>query len=280
MRRLLPIALAAAAGALAYARFVEPRWLARTYTRVPIAGLPEALDGLRIAHLSDLHVTNHSDLLLLRRACRLAMAARPHLVALTGDFVSDQHGYSLGTVMATLSEELDAPLGLFAVPGNHEWATGIARYRRALATRPRLHDLTNAAARRTLQGATLRIAGTDSLREGDARPAEALADAAPADLTLLLSHNPDVAEDACAALGPVDLVLSGHTHGGQVRIPLWGAIVNTSRYPRRYEAGLVWRPWAWVYVSRGVGTVGRRLRFLCRPEVAILETTRPPPLPC
>lgn len=277
LRRLVPAGAAAtavAAGVAAYARFVEPRWLERTRTRVPVPGLAPALDGLRIAVLSDLHVTSPRGLRLVRRACRLALDARPDLVALTGDFVTDGSGPYLDAVAAVLDEALSAPLGLFAVPGNHDQAVGIGRYFRALRRHPGLHDLTNTAVRLDHQGATIRVAGTDSLREGAARPAEALAQAAPADFTLLLTHNPDLAEEACAAFAPVDLVVSGHTHGGQVRFPVVGAVKNSSHYPDRYEAGLVRRPWAWVYVSRGVGTVNLPFRFLCRPEVAILEITR------
>jgi uncharacterized protein len=273
---LLALSGLAAAGtmAAAYARFVEPRWLARTHTRVPVSDLPAALDGLRIALLSDLHVASEADLRLVRRACRLAMDAQPHLVALTGDFVSNDSGDCLDAVIAVLDEGLSAPLGVYAVPGNHDHVAGIARYYGALGHHPHIHDLTNGAVRREREGAAVRVAGTADLREGDARPEEALGDVPPADLTLLLSHNPDLAEEDRAALGPVHLVLSGHTHGGQVRFPLVGAVVNSSQYPDLYEAGLVRRPWAWVYVSRGVGTVGRRLRFLCRPEVAVLEVVR------
>ena len=276
-RTLLSAALgtaAAGAGGFAYARFVEPRWLERTHTRVPIPGLPAALDGLAVALLTDLHVTSEADLRLVRRACRLAMGARPDLVALTGDFVSGFSGDWLEAVMDVLDEGLSAPLGVFAVPGNHEQAAGIGRYYGALGHHPRIHALTNTAVRLARGGATVRVAGTDSLREGDARPAEALAAAPEADLTIHLSHNPDLAEEDCAALGPVDLVLSGHTHGGQVRLPFVGAVWNSSRHPDRYEAGLVARPWAWVYVARGIGTVHLPVRFLCRPEVAVLEIVR------
>ena len=276
---LLASTAAAAAAAGAYARFVEPRWLERTHTRVPVPGLPPGLRGLRIALLSDLHVTAAADLGLVRRACRLAMGARPDLVALTGDFVSDGRGDFLGAAVSVLDEELRAPLGLFAVPGNHDQASDPERYRRALRRHPRIRDLANDVVRLERGGAALRVAGTESLREGEAHPGAALGQAPPADLTLLLSHNPDLAEEACAALGPVALVLSGHTHGGQVRLPFVGALRNSSRYPDQYEAGLVRRPWAWVYVTRGVGTTGHRLRFLCRPEVAVLELAPGGPAP-
>ena len=270
---VLPAALGAGALA-AYAVLVEPRRLERTHTRIPKAGLPPALDGLRIALLTDFHVGTGTPLGRVRRACRLAMDARPDLIALTGDLVSQGSGDALGPLLAVLDAELRAPLGVYAVPGNHDRADGIGRWYRAGSRHPRIEDLTNRAVRLERGGAALRVAGVDSLREGNADPAAALRDAPDADFTLLLSHNPDLVEEAPAALGPVDLVLSGHTHGGQVRLPFYGALWNSSRYPDLFVAGLVRRPAATVYVSRGIGTVHIPARFLCRPEVAVLELVR------
>lgn len=275
--RLLTTALGTAAlgvGTAAYARFVEPRWIERTHTRVPVPDVPPALEGLRVALLTDFHASEHTPIARVRRACRIAMEARPHLVALTGDFVSSDTGGLLPDVIATLDEELEAPLGVWAVPGNHDHAAGIGRYYRAVGRQGGVQDLTNRAVRRELDGATVRIAGTDTAHGGRPDTSAALGDAPPADLTLLLTHNPDLADDACRALGHVDLVVSGHTHGGQVRLPGVGAVLNSAEHDDVYEAGLVRRPWAWVYVSRGIGTVRLPVRFLCRPEVAILEVVR------
>lgn len=260
-----------AAGVAAYARFVEPRWIERTHTRVPISGLPPALDGFRVALLTDFHASEHMPIARVRRACRLAMAARPDLVALTGDFVSQHAGGRLADTVAALAEELEAPLGVWAVPGNHDHQAGIEQYHRLVRGHSGLHDLTNRAVRREHGGASVRIVGIDTAHEGQPHPAAAMDDAEPADFTLLLTHNPDLAEDACRAIGGADLVVSGHTHGGQVRLPFVGAILNSAEHEDIYEAGLVRRPWAWVYVSRGLGTVRLPVRFLCRPEVAILE---------
>jgi predicted MPP superfamily phosphohydrolase len=265
---------AVAGGIAAYARFVEPRWIERTHTRVPISDLHPALDGLRIAVLSDFHASEHMPLARVRRACRSAMEARPHLVALTGDFVSQETGAALADTLAALDEELDAPLGVWAVPGNHDHRAGIEQYRRSVRRQQRIGDLTNRAVRREHGGASVRIAGTDTAHEGHPHAVDAMDDAAPADFTLLLTHNPDLADDACRAVGGADLVVSGHTHGGQVRLPFVGAVLNSAEHDEVYEAGLVRRPWAWVYVSRGVGTVHLPVRFLCRPEVAVLELVR------
>jgi predicted MPP superfamily phosphohydrolase len=239
-----------------------------------VAGLPPALEDLRIALLTDLHAGSDTPLGRVRRACRLAMRARPDLVALTGDLVSKGSGDALDPVVALLDEELAAPLGVYAVPGNHDHAAGIERWYRAVGRHLKIEALTNRAIVLDRGGATLRVAGVDSLREGDAEPAVALRAAPPADATVLLSHNPDLVEEACRALGPVDLVLSGHTHGGQVRLPFVGPVWNSSRHPNLFVSGLVRRPGGTVYVSRGVGTVHQPVRFLCRPEVPILELAR------
>ncbi|HEX2167362.1 MAG TPA: hypothetical protein VHG09_09055, partial [Longimicrobiales bacterium] len=119
------------------------------------------------------------------------------------------------------------------------------------------------------------IAGVDDFSEG--RPClDALHDMAPRDFTILLAHNPDQAERARRGIDQVDLVLSGHTHGGQVRLPGWGAIVNSAEHDDLYEAGVRRRPWTQVYTSRGIGTVHLPVRFLTRPEVAILTLTGSP----
>jgi predicted MPP superfamily phosphohydrolase len=271
IRSLLSAVGAAALGTAAYARFVEPRWIERSHTRVPVSGLPPALDGFRIALLTDFHAGEHTPLARVRRACRLAMEAQPHLIALTGDFVSQQTGAWLPDTVAALDEELRAPLGVWAVPGNHDHIAGIDRYYRSVHRQPNIGDLTNEAIRREHDGASVRVVGIDTAHDGQPHPAAAMEDAAPADFTLLLTHNPDLAEDACRAVGGADLVVSGHTHGGQVRLPFLGAVLNSAEHEGLYEAGLVRRPWAWVYVSRGIGTVRLPIRFLCRPEVAVLE---------
>ena len=271
LRRLLVSLGAVAGGIAAYARFVEPRWIERTHTRVPISDLPSALVGLRIAVLSDFHASEHMPIARVRRACRSAMEARPHLIALTGDFVSQHTGTALADTIAALDDELDAPLGVWAVPGNHDHRAGIEQYHRSVRRQQSIGDLTNRAVRRTYGGASVRVVGIDTAHEGHPHSAAAMEDTAPADFTLLLTHNPDLADDACRAVGGADLVVSGHTHGGQVRFPFVGAVLNSAEHDDVYEAGLVRRPWAWVYVSRGIGTVRLPIRFLCRPEVAIIE---------
>jgi hypothetical protein len=175
-------------------------------------------------------------------------------------------------------EGLDAPLGVYAVPGNHDYIVGIDTWHRQVREHPRIVDLTNAATVREVGGARLCVAGVDDYSMGVPRM-DVLPPPEERDFTLLLAHDPDQAERARRVCDRVDLVVSGHTHGGQVRLPWKGAIRNPAERDDLYEEGLRRRPWTQVYTSRGVGTVHLPVRFLCRPEVAVLELTgapRPP----
>jgi len=268
---------AVAAGALgAYAFLVEPRWLQVTRTRIHVRRLHPALEGFTIGLLTDLHAGEGTPFSLIRRACRLAMAERPDLIAVTGDLVADD-APGFGEVLEAL-QGLSAPYGVYAVPGNHDHEVGIGRFRRDLAAQEALHDLTNRAEVLDVDGARFCVAGVDDLSYG--RPDLGVLPPPEArDFTLLLAHDPDQAERVRRVCDRVDLIVSGHTHGGQVRLPFVGALRNPSRHDELYEEGLRRRPWTQVYTSRGVGTVHIPVRFLCRPEVAMLTLTgapRPP----
>ncbi len=273
VRKILSAAVAGAGALGAYAFLVEPLWLQLTRPRIHVRGLHPGLEGLRVALLTDLHAGEGTPLSLIRRACRMAMAERPDLIALTGDFAADDAEGFQG-VLAALGE-LEAPLGVYAVPGNHDHVVGIDTWRRQVGAHPRIADLTNAAVLREVNGARLCVAGVDDYSLGDPRM-EVLPPPEARDFTLLLAHDPDQAERARRAHDRVDLVVSGHTHGGQVRLPWVGALRNPAQRDDLYEEGLRRRPWTQVYVSRGVGTVHYPVRFLCRPEVAVLELTGAP----
>ncbi|HET6763327.1 MAG TPA: metallophosphoesterase [Longimicrobiaceae bacterium] len=263
-----------AVGALgAYATLVEPRWLQLTRTRIHLPTLHPDLEGFRIALLTDMHAGEGTPLSLVRRAARMAMRERPHLVALTGDFAADT-APSFRPVLQALSA-LRAPYGVYAVPGNHDYAIGIERWEREVGEHAAFEDLTNRAVTRCVGGARLCVAGVDDYTQGDPTLTH-LPAPDERDFTLLLAHDPDQAEQARRTYDRVDLIVSGHTHAGQVRLPFVGALVNPSERGDLYEGGLRRRPWTQVYTSRGVGTVHLPVRFLCRPEVAILELTAAP----
>lgn len=269
----LAAAVGAGAALGAYAVLVEPLWLERTRTRIHVRGLHPDLEGFRIALLTDLHAGGGTPLWLVRRACRMGMRERPELIAVTGDLAADDWR-SFRPVLEALAC-LRAPHGVWTVPGNHDHTVGIARWRREVGRNPTLRDLTNRAEMLRVGTARLCVAGVDDWARG--RPTlAALPDPAERDFTLLLAHSPDQAEAARRSDDAVDLVVSGHTHGGQVRLPFAGAVKNPAEHEELYEEGLRRRPWTQVYTSRGVGTVHLPVRFLCRPEVAILELTGAP----
>lgn len=267
-------ATAVGAGLLgAYAFWVEPRWLEVTQPRIHVRNLPAELEGLRIALLTDLHAGGGTPLSLIRRAVRLAMRHRPDLIALTGDFAAD-NVTTFQPVLDALAG-LRAPLGVYAVPGNHDYIVGIEQWHEEVRAHPVITDLTNAALMRQVGDSRLCIAGVDDFSEGHPQMS-VLPPPDERDFTLLLAHSPDQAERARRAHDRVDLIVSGHTHGGQVRLPWIGAVKSAAGHEELYDEGLRRRPWTQVYTSRGVGTVHIPVRFLCRPEVAVLELTSAP----
>ncbi len=273
-RRLLWAAMLAAGGLSAYALLIEPRWLQVKRSQIYVHTLPTALSGLRIALLTDFHAGGGTPLSLVRRACQKAMAEHPDLIALTGDFVTD-YATSFDAVLDVLAC-LAAPLGVYAVPGNHDYRVGIDTWQQQFTEAPGIHNLTNRAIIRLVNGTRLCIAGVDDFSRGTPRP-DVLPPADQRDFTILLAHNPDQAEHLQGTEDRVDLIVSGHTHGGQVRLPWIGALRNPVRHDDLYEEGLQQRPWVHVYVSRGIGMVRLPVRFLARPEVAILELVGPSP---
>jgi predicted MPP superfamily phosphohydrolase len=263
-------AAAAALGALglagaAYATQIEPRRprLERISLRFP--GLPPALDGLRIGQLSDLHLGHRFAAENTRWAVAQMADERPDLLALTGDLVSYTRNIA---DLPGLLAPLRAPLGMYAVPGNHDHWEGMPEL--AAALRPLgVEYLVNARRSLRWRGAEFTLAGVDDVWDGELDMAAAL-EGAPADgFTVLLCHVPDMADEA-AARG-VDLQLSGHTHGGHMRLPWLGSFV-LPRYGWRYPVGHHRIGRTQLYVSRGVG--GMPLRLGCPPEATIITLRR------
>ena len=270
-RQLLAAALAAAGAVVAYATLIEPRRVQLTRPRIHLRSLPPALEGLRIGLLSDLHAGSLTPHRTLERAVELLMRERPHLIAITGDFADRRHADYRPAFRAL--EPLRAPLGVYAVPGNHDHVVGIEGWRREMAASAVIRDATNRFHIVSVGDTSVCVAGADDLDEGN--PELRLPPAEQRDFTLLLAHNPETAEVARRSCDAIDLMVSGHTHGGQVRLPFVGAVERKSEI---YDAGLRRRPWTQVYTSRGLGSTLLPARLGARPEVALLElTARPRP---
>jgi len=247
---------------------VEPEWLKVTHPVLPLPALPAAWDGVRIALLADTHAGPMVDLDYLRRVVARANEADPDITVLAGDVVSAADAVT--DELAAVLGELTAPEGKFAVLGNHDYWTDPAGVCNCL-TAAGFAVLTNAHHLLDRDGQPLCIAGVDDFHSGRPDLAAALAhlpDRAADAPRVLLAHNPDFAERLTGS-PRVDLMLSGHTHGGQMKIP-FGPRPKLPIRHRKYAAGLVRGPHCPVYVSVGLGTVGIRARFNCRPELAIV----------
>jgi predicted MPP superfamily phosphohydrolase len=263
----------------AYPVLAEPHRLAVSRRSFPMRDLPPSLDGLRIVQLTDIHLGPWTSVGRVQRIVECANRLDPDLVALTGDYVIRAPEY-IPQVASALAG-LRARVGVVAVLGNHDWYQGgpqcASEIKRALA---HLIDNTRrfVTPERTLSDTPtgLCVAGVGDLwcdrQDYDA----ALANLPPDMPRLLLSHNPDVAEEPAFVQSGhrVDLMLAGHTHGGQIRIPLLGAPFTNSRYGQKYARGLVRGPTCPVFVCRGLGMTYLPVRLGSVPEIAVIELRR------
>ncbi len=253
-------------GSLGYS-FVEPHWLRVDRCRVKIPGLPPAFTNLRIVQLTDLHHGPWIDLDHINTAIGMALDLAPDLILVTGDNVHRSPKY-IEPVYQALSV-LEAPLGVFGVLGNHDqWEDEDLVKTRRLMRRAGIVELTNARAWLQRQGQYLCLAGVGDLWTDQQHLDRALSGVPQGATVILMSHNPDYNEQMNDPR--VKLMVAGHTHGGQVVLPLLGPLVLPSKYGHKYAGGLVRDGSKQVYVSRGVGMAVLPVRFGCRPEVSLL----------
>jgi hypothetical protein len=262
-----------AGGALAWGFATHGGDIEVTERRVEIAGLAPALAGLRIAHLSDLHIGNGTDAARIGEIVARTQATGADLVVVTGDlFDNDAEVVDAG---AAALGALRAPLGVYAILGNHDGFVGAAEVAAALAARAPGIALLRGRCVRVPTPAPLWIAGFDDpgheWKSGEPTPElDALAaQCGTHEPTVLLMHRPD--SFPRAAQHGFALVLSGHFHGGQVALPVARGRWNAAKLLTRFDRGLYRHGNASLYVSRGLGFAGPRLRFASRPEIAVIE---------
>lgn len=296
-RRFLKYALAAMVGAPAagggYAFGLEPAWLQVTHTDIALPSLPPAFAGFRIALVSDLHYGAYLPIDRLRRVVRMVNDLAVDLIAFGGDFVSEPRSAAylrdrvLGQPLSTFRQspaaeavfgvciplvaQMRARLGSVAVLGNHDHWVDAAVGRRYLAE----HGIPLLENRHVIfdqDEAQLVVAGVGDLWEGVQDLPQTFAGAPPAEIAprILLSHNPDFAVDPEVGRHGIRLMLSGHTHGGQVYVPGIGSPILPIQH-KQFVRGLAPTAWGQVYISRGIGSVSPPLRVLTRPEIAVLR---------
>ena len=255
--------LAAGLVQLARAAFAEPYQLAVERHAIGLRRLPRALDGFRVVHLSDIHHSPFTGREQVERAVEVANSLQPDIVALTGDYISHEREYI--QPCAEILGRLRARRGVYAVLGNHDnWVD--AELITDCFQLAGIQVLNNEGMRFEDAGASFWLAGVNDTMVGLEDLPLALAGSSDDEMKLLLAHNPVILRRAARA--GVDLVLSGHTHGGQVT---WRSERSASgRVRRRILRGLGRRGETQIYVTRGLGTVVLPVRYGCLPEVSLL----------
>jgi predicted MPP superfamily phosphohydrolase len=258
LKGALATGVAAVSGTGAYGFVYGRHELALTQATVPVAGLPPSLAGLRVGLITDIHRSfwvSHDD---VSNAVALLMTQRPDIIVLGGDYVTYGNRHFVGPAAEALAP-LAAPNGVYGILGNHDDDHDMP----AALARNGVQMLKDARTRITVRNEPIDIVGIRFWTRRQADIAALTRNTAP--MTLLLAHDPRRLTEA-AALG-VPLVLSGHTHGGQVVLPVVGALA-AQKFP--VVAGLARRDRTTLFVSRGVGTIYVPVRINCPPEAAVL----------
>lgn len=245
------------------------RGLVLRRVEVPLSSLPPGLDGLTICQISDLHWSRRKPPVHVRRGIELAASLKADLIVVTGDFVhnSAPAAKPCGEALSVLS----SPLGVYGVRGNHDyWSNDIGAVVAGLEAGG-VQMLTNRAVPLTHNGCEFWLAGVDDNWDGGADLDATLASVPSGAFVVLLSHMPDFA-DRAAARG-IPLQLSGHSHGGQIILPIRGP-AWLPPHGRKYPAGLRRVGDTWVYTNAGLGAVFPPIRFRCPAEVTLLILRR------
>ncbi len=266
-----------ALGFALYAFFVEPFSIEFTRLDIPFPDLPDALDGMTICHITDIHAV-HTGRLERKIGCMLSQV-QADICAITGDTISYRSGLS---ALPMLFGNLHPRLGSFAVTGNGEYKSDVPITEFSEAMRQNgVRLLLNES---VSLGENLHIIGVDDPHrklDDVVKASEAAGDG----FRLMLAHSPDILMRVSE--GTADLILAGHTHGGQIRVPFLGALYLHTHHPLGIAMGyfspdqlteITKRPLprTHLYVSRGLGGGRIRIRFMCRPEIALITLHKRP----
>lgn len=272
-RKFLKISLVSAVttavagvGGFGYAHDIETGWIEIVSLDLTLPRLSPAFDGYKLVQFSDIHVDGGKTNDHLKRVVELVNAQQPDAITITGDFVTHTNAGGISQSLVEPLSQLAAKDITVAILGNHDHWTD-AEGVRAVLRQSGITDLSNTTYTIERDGEVLHLAGVDDYWERLDRLDDVLARLPDEGAAVLLAHEPDYA-DISAATGRFDLQLSGHSHGGQVVIPLIGPIVLPpygEKYPiGRYQVGNMIQ-----YTNRGIGTISPAVRFNCRPEITV-----------
>ena len=255
-----------------YGYFVEPNWLKVESVTLQLRRLAPDFYGTKLAQISDIHMGGWMNAERLQRVADAALAQQPDILLLTGDYLighvfdanAEQSLQSLVDILAPLAKSIPS----FAILGNHDYWTNAAAVREMLQL-CNIRDLTNTVFTFSRGGESLYLCGVDDIWEGDVRIDHVLEQLPERGAAILLAHEPDYA-DTSAKTGRFDLQVSGHSHGGQVVIPFYGAPI-LPYLGQKYPSGLYRVGDMLQYTNRGVGMLNPPVRVNCPPEITIFK---------
>lgn len=263
------VLMAAPFAAVGYGAFIQRTDFRVREVDIPLAGLPADLDGLRILHLSDIHLSAFLSEAEFARVIDAALHLHPQIAVVTGDLISGPTDPLDACIRQLARVKADA--GVFGCMGNHETYSRVEDYTERESARFGIRFLRGHAQSLRFGNATLNLAGLDFQSQRDRerylRGAERLI--VPGTINILLQHNPDVFP--AAARQGYNLLLAGHTHGGQVTVEILDRFINPARFFTPYVYGLYRRGNAAAYVTRGIGTIGIPARLGAPPEISLLR---------
>lgn len=258
------------AGVAFWGFLIEPGRLVVQQQTIQIANWPQPLDGLRIAVLSDIHVDNwFINEKKLRTIVERTNQLQPDLIVILGDYMSGEGWVRHRVepeVFGPLLKDLHAPLGVYSVLGNHDWWYSGVKVRRGLEQNG-IKVLENESAQVNARGTSLWLVGLADFWTRPQRINDTVATVPEGQPLIALTHNPDIFPNVPQR---VQLVLAGHTHGGQVRFPFIGAVIESSDYGDRWERGHVFENNHHLFVTSGIGTSIVPVRFGLPPEIVLL----------
>lgn len=250
---------------LFWAFLIEPNRLVVREQTIEIENWPRELDGLRIAVLSDIHVgASFIDDKKLRTIVARTNERQPELIVILGDYMTKAHIQP--EVFGAVLKDFRAPLGTYSVLGNHDTWYSVDGVRRGLEQNG-IKVLENEVVQLNARGTSLWLVGLADLWTREQRIQETVAKVPEGQPMIALTHNPDIFPRLPQR---VPLLLAGHTHGGQVRFPLIGTVVESSRYGDRYVRGHVVENNHHLFVTTGIGTSIMPVRFGVTPEIVLL----------
>ena len=256
-----------AGATLGYSVLVERCAIQTNTYRISVPNLPSAFAGFRIVHLTDIHHGVLTPLSLVQSVVRRANRIRRDITVCTGDFVHARNTAAEIDAVWPVINTLDAPAGVYSVLGNHDHWADARRSRECLQRSGQ--DVSHRVAVIERNGSRIWLVGAGDLWEDHRNLDRELKDVPQSECRIVLAHNPDTADTAFTSR--VDLMISGHTHGGQVCLPWAGPLVLPVQN-KNYSSGLKQSlRGSSVFISRGIGWAVYPVRFNCYPEIAVLE---------